>query len=101
MGVQSIYFEELDELLACLEAMAADPEARLMRVVNKLSPSYDSTSTAGYRSVLLNLCLGMTAARRLCIETHVCEVQLVLVDFARIKVQPLLPFNNHLTFIIL
>jgi hypothetical protein len=41
--------------------------------------------------VALNLRLDTAETRRLGLEAHVCEVQLVLVDFARLKVQPLQP----------
>ena len=39
----------------------------------------------------LNLRLDTAETRRLGLEAHVCEVQLVLVDFARLKVRPLRP----------
>ena len=38
-----------------------------------------------YRDVRLNLRLETAATRRLGLDTHVCEVQLVLLDFALIK----------------
>ena len=37
-------------------------------------------------AVQLHVQLQGAAARRLALHTHVCEVQLILVDFARIKV---------------
>ena len=48
--------------------------------------SFASAATAGYRDVLLNLQLETKEARRLHVDTHVCELQLVLLGFARIKV---------------
>ena len=84
---QSIYFESVEDLLQCLEAIAADPEVRIVRLNNRLDPDYDSAQTAGYRDVSINLLLSSPEARRLCLDWHVCELQLVLIDFARIKVR--------------
>ena len=57
---------------------------------NQLWPRYDSTKSAGYRDVALNLCLRTAAARELGVEMHVCEVQLMLLPFAEMKVNIIL-----------
>ena len=84
---QSIYFEHPRDLLACLRAIAADAEARVVRVKNLLDPAWDAYPTGGYRNVALNLRLRTAETARLGIDAHVCELQLVTVDFARIKVR--------------
>ena len=84
--MQAIYFADIKELFAGVQAMAADQDVRLMRVNNKLRPDYRSEVTAGYRDFAVNLCIETSDTRRLCLETHVCEVQLILIDFAKIKV---------------
>ena len=83
---QSIYFKDLQGMIKCIEAISADEESRVERVVNRLHPTYDSTNTAGYRDVSLNLLLRTPETVRLGLGGHVCEVQLVLVSFAEIKV---------------
>ena len=45
----------------------------------------------GYRNVAFNLRLRTAAARELGVDTHVCEVQLLLRPFAELKVVP----NQH------
>jgi hypothetical protein len=85
-GRQAIYFEDLASLSGCLRAVCADPEVRLARVCNRLRADYDAAATAGYRDVLVNLSLATAGAARLRLDAAVCELQLVLVDFARIKV---------------
>jgi hypothetical protein len=50
-----MYFKSLPGIIRVLRAIASDPAARLARIVNRLHPSYDATSTAGYRDVLVNL----------------------------------------------
>ena len=66
--------------------MAQDPEADVLRVVNRLHHNYDATATAGYRDVALNVRLETAEIASLGLNSHVCEVQLVLIDFAKIKV---------------
>ncbi len=94
---QSIYFENLNDLLTCIKAIATDPECKIVRVKNRLRPDVDASSTAGFRNVALNLQVLTKETRRLRIETHICEVQLVTVDFAKLKVsfsRPHLVLNN-------
>ena len=83
-------FETPAALLACLEAVALDSEAAVVRVKNRLDAGYDARGTAGYRDVLLNVRLETAETRRLGLEGHVCEVQLVLRDFALLQVGPAL-----------
>ena len=45
----SIIFDELDNLLCCLQAIAADPDVTIVRVNNRLSRDYDASLTASYR----------------------------------------------------
>ena len=83
---QSLYFGNLDEILQCLKLIAEDPTVELLRVHNRLRPSFDASATAGYRDVLLNLKLRTQDTEALGVHNHVCEVQLVLEEFARFKV---------------
>ena len=84
---QSIYFHDMDGVAACLRAVGGDPCVRVVRVSHKLADGYDAAETAGYRDVSLGLRLRTEAARRLGLHGFVCELQLILVDFARVKVQ--------------
>jgi hypothetical protein len=56
-----------------------------------MDPDYDGCASAGYRDVSLNLRVVGAAARRLGVEGHVCEVQLLLRRFAELKVRRLPP----------
>jgi hypothetical protein len=58
----------------------------VLRVCNRLHSSYDASATAGYRVVLLNLSIATEHTLRLGLDGVICELQLALVDFARIKV---------------
>ena len=48
--------------------------------------SYDGAASLGYRDVAFNLRLRTAAAREFGVDTHVCEVQLLLRPFAELKV---------------
>mmetsp|Transcript_37690 Transcript_37690/g.78939 ORF Transcript_37690/g.78939 Transcript_37690/m.78939 type:complete len:181 (+) Transcript_37690:1163-1705(+) len=82
---QSIYFYGLEEMIKCIQAISADQESHVERVVNRLHHDYDSTTTAGYRNIALNLVLRTPDTVLLGLDGHVCEVQLILVSFAEIK----------------
>jgi hypothetical protein len=47
----SVVFSELSQILACLEAIAADGEVEVVRVNNKFAHNYDAFITAGYRCI--------------------------------------------------
>ena len=57
----------------------------MLRIKNRLDPGYDAGLSGGYRDVNLNLRFASPVAERLGIETHVCEVQLVLRGVAELK----------------
>uniref|UniRef100_A0A7S0QKX5 Uncharacterized protein n=1 Tax=Cryptomonas curvata TaxID=233186 RepID=A0A7S0QKX5_9CRYP len=82
---QSIVFLDLRDLVACLRAVAADQEVHVVRVKNRLDPGYDGAESAGYRSVSLNLRVSTAETMALGVDTHVCELQLLHVSFAKIK----------------
>ena len=83
----SLFYPDVASLIAGLRAIAADPDVELVHVKNRLSPAHDVRVTAGYRDVLLNLRLRAAAARRLNLDYHVWELQLMLISFARSKVR--------------
>ena len=68
--------------------MCGDGAARVLRVVNRLHGDHPAEATAGYRDVLVNLALSTADTRRLRLGAAVCELQLSLVRFARIKAPP-------------
>ena len=66
--------------------ISGDPNVRIVRVKNRLDLSFNSTQSAGYRDVALNLRLESELTCKLGIAGHVCEVQLLLKQFAELKV---------------
>jgi hypothetical protein len=84
---QSIVFEDAECLTSCLEAVLSDKEVLVLRVKNRLDPNYDATASAGYRDVAINLRVVSAVTEELGIDMHVCEVQLLLLPFATLKVQ--------------
>ena len=86
---QSIYFESIANIITCLAAICGDKDVALARVRNRLDPSFDSSQSAGYRNLAINLRLVSSEATRLGVEGHVCEIQLLLASMAVIKVTSL------------
>ena len=86
---QSIVFDSAVDVAACIRAVRGDSDARIVRIKNKLDPAFDAGPYGGYRDVALNLRLSTPATVRLGLESHVCELQLLLRPYAEIKVVPL------------
>jgi len=82
---QSIVFRTLADMTACLCAIIDDPEVRVVRVKNRMSPDFDPRSSGGYRDVVVNLRMVSEATSRFGVDTHVCELQLLLLEFAMVK----------------
>ena len=84
---KSIVFEDVAGVCACLRAMREDKDVVFERVKNRLDSAYDARVTEGYRDVAVNLRVvnKLTLAHGL--ETHVCEVLLILRPFAELLVR--------------
>ena len=82
---QTIVFDRLEDLLACLQIISADGEAQVLRIKNRMDPTYDARDS-GYRDVAMNLRLRSADAQCLGVDTHVCELQLLLLSIALLKV---------------
>jgi hypothetical protein len=83
---QTIVYESVAALTAGLLAISADKDVVLVRVKNRMLVEDPAKETAGYRDVAINIRLVNEDARKLGIETHVAEVQLVLRAIFNIKV---------------
>jgi len=81
----SIVFKSLQDLILCFRTIADDASVVIERVKNRLSPAYESKLTAGYRDVCINLRMVGAQAQALGSELHLCEVQLLLLEFAELK----------------
>jgi len=82
---QSIVFDTVSELLACVKIIIQDPSVVVIRIKNRLNPMYNGVETAGYRDVSLYIRINNGMTRDLGVETHVCEVKLLLKSFALLK----------------
>jgi hypothetical protein len=83
---QSIVFQTVDNITVCLESIARDPDIRVLRVKNRLDPGFDARLSAGYRDLALNLQIVSAQTKALGIDSHVCELQLMLQSVAELKV---------------
>ena len=83
---QSIYFSSVGDLRACLNAISEDCEVVPVRLKNRIDPAFSSDASAGYRNLAINLRIVTEQTLALGVETHVCEVQLMLIDMTVIKV---------------
>ncbi|EKX46509.1 hypothetical protein GUITHDRAFT_107714 [Guillardia theta CCMP2712] len=82
---QCIVFEQLEDLCECLERILGDPEIVVMRIKNRLDPSFDARTTGGYRDVAVNLRVVTERTRELGVAGHVCELQLLVKGFMDLR----------------
>jgi hypothetical protein len=82
----SIVFREGKDLVTCFCSIAEDPSVSIVRVKNRLDPGYKSAG--GYRDVCINLRIMTEETSEMGLDWHVCELQLILLPFAAIKVSP-------------
>jgi len=80
-----IIFDNMVDMTNCIGKISTDSSVRIERLKNRLSPSYNSDETAGYRDMCINLRVVNKQAETLGAEIHMCEVQLVLRKFAELK----------------
>jgi len=82
---QCIVFERLEDLCECLERILGDPELVVMRIKNRLDPSFDARTTGGYRDVALNVRVVTERTRELGVAGHVCELQLLMKEYMELR----------------
>ncbi len=83
---QSIVFQTVENITACLAAILEDPDVRVLRIKNRLDTGYDARRSAGYRDVAMNIQIISAQTKTLGIDSHVCELQLMLQSVAELKV---------------
>jgi hypothetical protein len=85
----SIYFDTIEGVSQCLSKIHSDKDVTILRIKNRFDPSFDAGKSAGYRNLALNLRVVTKETMALGTETHTCEVQLLLLQMATIKVSTL------------
>ena len=90
---QCIVFSNLTDLCRCLTAISEDPSVRLLRVKNRFTQAAAKMS-AGYRDVSINLVIVTPETVSSGVSGHVCELQLLLEQFFRVKTE-----QGHLRYV--
>jgi hypothetical protein len=81
----SLFFDTFTDLTQALGCIVTDFDTKVERVKSRLSLGHDSNATAGYRDVMLNLRVCNKEAAMLGCDTNLCEIQLVLKSFGKLK----------------
>jgi hypothetical protein len=97
---QSIVFQTVENITVCLASIAEDPDVRVLRIKNRLDPGFDARRSAGYRDVAINIQIISAQTKALGIDSHVCELQLMLQSVAELKVSHTYPSHSLLCFLI-
>lgn len=86
-------FDSLEALADCLATIIADPLIKVEGIKNRMDPSYNVSETQGYRDVNVTFrimgspmaCITADAWHELRLSWHVCEVQLLPMEFLEMK----------------
>jgi len=82
---QMIVFKTVADLEACFKEICRCQEVNILRVKNSLDLAGTDSCLSGYRQLLINLQLETERTIKIGCALHVVEIQLLLLDFARIK----------------
>mmetsp|Transcript_26640 Transcript_26640/g.41688 ORF Transcript_26640/g.41688 Transcript_26640/m.41688 type:complete len:115 (+) Transcript_26640:2577-2921(+) len=82
---QAIYFQSMSGMLQCLDAILSDTTVQIVRIKNRMSDTYDSMRSGGYRDISLLLKIDTQETRTLGIAEHIAELQLCHVLIAERK----------------
>mmetsp|Transcript_12302 Transcript_12302/g.30885 ORF Transcript_12302/g.30885 Transcript_12302/m.30885 type:complete len:351 (-) Transcript_12302:11-1063(-) len=84
---ESLYFQTVADMTQCLKAMSEDIDIVIDRVKNRMVTEDDASLTCGFRKVTVNLRIRTWEAEQRGVESHVCEVRLILIDFAELMTE--------------
>jgi len=82
---QSIVFASVHDMCSCLSAISKDPSVRSLRIKNRMERNSSAAASGGYRDVSVNLLVVDEDTRRLGVSGLVCELQLILEAYYRLK----------------
>ena len=83
---ETISFESIAQLRACLANLAEDPCVRIIRIKSQLRREFNArVSSGGYRTIIVNLCLVTPFATAMGVQEHAAELQMTLLPFMRLR----------------
>jgi len=85
---ETLYFEAISDIETCLEQIEADPRVEIVRIKSTMHTDGegDPVCFSGLRFVSVYVRFtGSEDARSLCVDTHVCELLLLLTDIGRVQ----------------
>lgn len=80
-----IAFDSIADLHKCFLSICNNPDVVIERVKNRLTPTYNSAKTGGYRDLCINLRIVDSSILEMGAETHICELQLALTCFTNLE----------------
>lgn len=80
-----LVYESANQLAIGIRVIHADDDVEIVGVKNRLGHDHDARRTCGYRDVSLIIRFCTEAAERRKLDLHLCELQLLLKDFAVLK----------------
>ena len=80
-----IVFDDIDDVIAFVEALRDDPALAVVGSKNGLSCTVDSRESAGYRNVNLSVIVVDSLAFSQGLDVHICELQLGIAPIEKLR----------------
>jgi len=81
---ESIYFQSVPDMIACMRMISEERELIVVRVKNRMHLEEEDLLNIGFRHVCINVRVQNYEAEQRGVESHVCEILLILVSFAEL-----------------
>jgi len=78
---QCIVFDNMQDLLKAMHTILGDVQLEMLRIKNRMCNNYDTSQSGGYRDCLVNVRIKTRLTKKLGLDNHVCELQLILKQF--------------------
>ena len=70
----AIVFDRIQDLRVMLQLLIKDPEIVIVRIKNRLDPGYNSSLSAGYRDLMINLQIRNEETCLLHVQHHIAPL---------------------------
>jgi len=82
---ETLVFSQAADLLKCLQLLGEDHEIAVIRTKSSMDPDGSPQHLSGFRQISINFTILSDRACKRGVSWHVCELQLLLLDFALLK----------------
>ena len=80
-----IVCDSAEQIVAVVAKIVSTPNVAIVRVKNRLSPTFDVSQTGGWRNIAFNMLIVDNYTRAESLDTHIVELQIELRSFHTLR----------------